>query len=342
MKISLIENSNDSLSKALDYYLVYLSFNNKHTKEAGLTLKYSIIFLHNAMELFLKSILAKQNILLIVKDIDDKAVYDVISRKVLSKKNDVFESILKDEKIHTANYSCIVERYASIYKMNKKQVNTLNELGKLRNMIMHFGISKDKELYKVVVTVNDSFELINEILYIELRKFNKMFKANDFYDLMDDAFYLGRNYEHELWRKNYEDIFSEYLIWYKDLLNDKKFLDFIEENNLKFTYNVSDSFYQKLVINRKEDDEFIISFYSYFSIYHNSILLIESESPEVYIVLDYTNRKLFVYTQYKEYELYPEPHFQWLDDSSTPLCKKLPLDFSHFQNGIISTIKRFL
>lgn len=163
MKLTIRENAWDSLNYAIHYYSKFLKLENRKESEKTY-LKMTIMMLHNAIELFLKSIL---------KDIDEFLIYDMnnINRKKelikvyqenrADSKNTDFENILaQNPMIKTIEFSEALELCNSLLDMNYKYYVCCKWIAEYRNMIIHFGINLDKEYYKTILCIDGLFKFI--------------------------------------------------------------------------------------------------------------------------------------------------------------------------------------
>lgn len=164
MKLTLRENAWDSLNYAYEYYTKFLNLENKKKSEKTF-LKMTIIMLHNAIELFLKSLLI---------DIDELLIYDMnnlnkkreLVRLFYDQKKDIntninFENIaIQNPGVKTIDFSEALELCASTFNINYKYYVCCKWISEYRNMITHFGINLDNEYYKVILCIDGLFEFV--------------------------------------------------------------------------------------------------------------------------------------------------------------------------------------
>lgn len=194
MKFKLIDNAVDSLTTFIEFY----KKETKNTKEYNKYLKLSIMMLHNSVELLIKSILVKENELIIYKDLKDDAIINALKQK--KKHQKIEDYLIKNEKVKTIDYQTCVEYYCKLYDIDNKYKNVLNNLGFLRNSIMHLGIDKSsgKNYYDIHNTLYETINIITNIMYPQLPPLHKAFKYNDISDFLDDFLEVARFNEQEM------------------------------------------------------------------------------------------------------------------------------------------------
>ncbi|HBG1028230.1 TPA: hypothetical protein KPG21_003055, partial [Clostridioides difficile] len=144
MKLKMIDNAIDSLKLVMEYFYDY-NINNKSKKD-NTRLKLTIIFLHNSIELLLKSILINKNELLIYENLPSNKLDEYNKIKNSSNKTlSLDEFLIKKEGIKTINYTKLINTYCNTFNADKKTKIVLFNLGKLRNSVTHFGIDKSDD-----------------------------------------------------------------------------------------------------------------------------------------------------------------------------------------------------
>lgn len=146
MKLNLLENSMDSLSEAIDYYISGKEYSDERCY------KFCIFLLYHSAELILKEILNKEHKVFIFERIDDYA----------DKKN-----------MQTIGFKKALERVRSICGINLGKYHTyLDDLGTIRNKIQHYEVNADiSEMTKIIIS---SFSAIE---YLVLNVLNTNFNA---------------------------------------------------------------------------------------------------------------------------------------------------------------------
>ena len=170
MRFKLLDNAIDTLRFGLDFYWKYLQLEDKYNEENPGYLKMAVICIQNSLELFIKKILSNYNELLIYDDLSNKKLLEIFMINKNEYKNmplDYF--IINQTKIHTIDYTNLISRFRIICELNEFQYNTLENIGQLRNKITHFGIDKVMDFHEVIVTINNSLDLISELIYDELK-----------------------------------------------------------------------------------------------------------------------------------------------------------------------------
>ena len=130
-------------------------------------IRFATIAIHNSIELLSKKLLSNIDDFLIL-DLnleDDKDLAQSILRCYLNHKNKKINLInsLIHEKFKTIEYSkCIKIIYNMFYfnGFDNRYKDRLDKLGEYRNELIHIGINKNIEIYKLMIVINDSLDII--------------------------------------------------------------------------------------------------------------------------------------------------------------------------------------
>lgn len=170
MRFELLENGLDSLRFGLSFYERYLLIEDKYEDHPGY-LKMAVMCIHNAVELFLKKMLANENELLIYKDMSDKNLLNIIARRRHQKRQLPLDYYLLGEiSVMTVDYSELVRRAAIIWSLNDSDYEFLIQLGTIRNKLAHLGIDRLIDFHEALIVLNSVLELLNGLFIVELRR----------------------------------------------------------------------------------------------------------------------------------------------------------------------------
>lgn len=168
MYLDLLNNAADSLQQAASFYKKYLENENKYEKEAYSSLKLTILSLQIAVEVFFKKILSEINELLIFDDENTKKLLKEINSKITDKNryslNDII--IRKRINVQTISYYKCLEIAKEIFSdIEDGHIENLKELGTIRNQVVHFGIDRQFEYFKIIRVINRTFNFVYEFIY---------------------------------------------------------------------------------------------------------------------------------------------------------------------------------
>ncbi|HFL3266460.1 TPA: hypothetical protein ACG3I4_002410 [Clostridioides difficile] len=319
MKLKMIDNAIDSLNLVMEYFHDY-NTGKKHKKD-NTYLKLTIIFLHNSIELLLKSILINENELLIYEDLSQNKLHEGIRmRKSYNNTLSLDEILIKKEGIKTINYTNLITTYCSIFNVDKKAQIVLNNLGKLRNSVTHFGIDKSDDFEDILITIYESINIILYVLYEELEKIDNYFEYNDVRDILEP---LSEHCEKKVMYyhiNKYGDRITKTTDILVDILFSPQFNDFLKTNKITFKTCKEQLLNHDIFIYFKYSNKELNIANSY-SPFHKCILIEDIEGG-IYFVVDCEKDLLYCYSEYVEYERYPEGYKQWEIDEKNNKCKK--------------------
>lgn len=334
MLLHLGENAESSLRVGLEFYQRYLDEDLSHTEiEYYGNLKYAIIGIHNAAELYIKKLLSEVNDLLIydAETIDNPYVLKYIGRQYKEKEKihlDFFMATYGDKFTTLSFYKCLT-RFKALFEVNDNDIDVLNKLNNYRNVITHFGLEDVYGQDKIIYTLNDALSIINQKLF-SLINVNKKFIEPELPDLIND--FLKRNQQgfYEVWEASNEYIIDHYNDKIDEIIKqDKEFEDIL---GLKEHYEYDG---EKLILNGKN---------------RNVELLIEDIPEKNISVIVFNNKVLAImdYDLYEEEMVYiycpvKDKSFDEIKslkscnwrDSNNPQYNKIPLNPKSFINKIL-------
>lgn len=366
MKYTLAKNAVSSLSIAIENFKKFYYFTDEYSQsEQDESTKICIIFLENAIELLLKTILVSTDPKVIYKNPESQII-----RKAETKVNETLqlEDILISEgNFQTITYTDAVKIYNNHYYKSEKVFNILDSLGKTRNAITHFGIDRAYTWDELIICILNSFDVIYNYLYPQLIKlediavyftsddlfvntihgveplFDDDFVYNNIVDFLDELMGTSKEYICSLRATNPNSKISEFTELIKILLEDKKFEQMLAHNNVHIKFYTCDF----------ENNDFGFEFHgdlgdrdainSCYSPYFN-VTAFCGECGNIYFLIEHDKHELYIYdrnnfrkwTQHDE----AEPDKQWLKDFTDGFCNKFNLSKRNlmlaFENIIMS------
>lgn len=181
MKYTLAQNSISSLSIAIynfkKFYFHEEEYSMSKIDEAK---KICIVFLENAIELMLKTILVSNDPVSIYKEPDSRAIKSALSKVKGSLK--LQDILISEGKFQTIKYTDTIEKYNALFHKSEKVYQVLNSLGQKRNKITHFGINESDDFGELTIQIINTFDVIYNYLYpqlIDLNDIDVYFKSDD-------------------------------------------------------------------------------------------------------------------------------------------------------------------
>lgn len=120
MKLTMIDNAIDSLKIAMHSFHLSLDCSDDELNRLN---KIIIIFLHNSIELLLKSILSQDDELSIYKlenNTTEKIIEDTKNLLKINPNKTLHEILIKDLEIQTISYTTLVDKYVQKYSCDKR------------------------------------------------------------------------------------------------------------------------------------------------------------------------------------------------------------------------------
>ncbi len=162
MKFNMLENSMDSLSEAIDYYIKGKKYQDERCY------KFCIFMLYHSAELILKEILYREHKVLICETIED---------------------YINNGDLKTVGFKIALERVCKICEIDLgKYNNYLADLAKTRNQIQHFEINIDVvTLVKVIISSFSAIEyLVYSVLNTQFNDFGNLITREQIQELHSD------------------------------------------------------------------------------------------------------------------------------------------------------------
>lgn len=350
MKYTLAQNAISSLSIAIDNFKKFYYHEEEYkTSEIDEAKKICIVFLENAVELMLKTILVSGDPLSIYKEPNSRAIKSALYKITDSLK---LEDILISEgKFQTIKYIEIIEKYNNLFHKSKKVYQILNSLGQKRNEITHFGINESDDLGELTIQILNTFDVIYNYLYPQLidlddidvyfksddwvvdtvhgKKilFNDDFLYNNIVDFLDELIEISKEYACAMRAQNSNSKIWEFKEIMEMLLKDKKYIKMQKENQIDINFSVCDFDGNEYVLEINQGSECLNSIFSCYSPFFN-VTAFCGEYGEIYFIVVHDDHDLYIYKddnatwpQYDE----PEPDYQWVEDYDNGLCEKFNL-----------------
>lgn len=136
MRYTLAQNAISSLSIAIENFKKFYYYEEEYKiSEIDEAKKICIVFLENAVELMLKTILVSEDPLSIYPP-NSRAVKSALSKVTKSLKLE--DILISEEKFQTIKYIETIDKYNDLFHKSKKVYQVLNSLGQKRNRIYTF------------------------------------------------------------------------------------------------------------------------------------------------------------------------------------------------------------
>ncbi len=363
MNFSLEKNAMSSLNIAIEHFKeFYYRGNNYSNSKFDENIKITIIFLENAVELFLKRLLIKKDRFCIYGDKAKQKIEKILKK---TKENCNLEKVLmRENDIFTIGYSQTVSEYIKKYSSSNRTKCILNELAIMRNKLTHYGIEiTEKEYVGIYSVLINTFDVIYNELFEELSKLDEVgyfFTEDDFIgvetihgykplfssdglynnilDFLDELLEIAPShicYLKYIDNENYMNVFikqlNEFFINNSSICNDTyKYsikCDVLDEfNKLDIIIDLYDE-------NSKKE----IQLFSRYSICCDKLYFTD-EDGLIYFCYDNIEKKIFIYNDMSIYE-YPEIENQIKKDFENSLCTRRKLNSESIKQAIINTIK---
>ena len=351
---SLAKNAVSSLSIALECFkkIYYKELTESEYEE---NTKIGIVFLENAIELLLKSILASDNELSIY---DFKECGSVIKKaqELTNEERSLTDVLVQVHfSFKTILYYQAVEKYNNTHKSKKVQ-KVLTDLGDYRNRITHFGIQISSRVEVLCVFIN-TFDIIYNYLYPQLIKieglddyftsddlivktihgnkplFDENMIYNNILDFLDEVLGDDNLFLFDLCRadSNYQiDSFEHFV---NQAMSDKKIRYVEDKYNLKIELS-GDEGIEFSVFTESEENYILLRYLPFYNagVYSN-------ECGDIVFIVLFSENKMFIYDDYVQYPSFNAPDMdrQWDKDESEGKCKSFQIS----KNNIIKAIFRF-
>lgn len=349
MKFTLSQNGISSLSIAIEHFKkFYYSESTKRSSEIDEEIKIALVFLENAMELLLKSVLIT---------IDETSIYRCPESKRIQKakslvntENTLAEILLKSGNFKTIDYHEVVDKYIELTgETSKKFEHILKQLSYVRNSITHFGL--DITSYdEIVLLFFNTFDVIYNYLYDKLSSlddiggyftsdemivdtihgskflFSEDFIYNNIIDLLDEILVDNNDYIFKLRANNGNTKISLFSNLLAETIEDKNFKKMLDFHNIRMSVSKEDILNHNYDFNLDFSENISIEVLARYSPFYNATVFMNDGAEIMFIVLH--NESVFYL--YKEDVTYPEldereNDNQWIVDEQNNLCEKYNL-----------------
>lgn len=332
MNLKMVENAIDSLRFVIDLF-----YDSKYNDNENRKLKLITIFLHNSIELLIKSILINKDELCIYKDLDSNILNKAKSIQSQNKIS-LDEVLIKDFDIKTIGYGSIIEKYLSFYAYDKKTKVVLERLGYYRNAVTHFGLVLSDDVTELYSTIYGTIEIILYVLYPQLLTIDDYFSFNDVQDMFEPLLEVSYDIQRELCIDNKNKKILRFSDLLKETLESDKFL--LAINALGVSMNIGCTDYEEA------DFQFdfiyitnnLVQLYSKYSYFHN-VTVFYDDIGYIWFIVDHSSDNLYLYYEDERYSWCPEVYKSWINNIGTK-CKSKPLTINNIRNQIIDMLKK--
>lgn len=351
MRFTILENAINSLDIAIENFKLFY-YGDEESLSPYLEKKYkkvSLVFLENAIELLLKSIIIEktQNNLSIFLHTDKEPYKGIIdeARELSEKTGGKLEDcLLKNTNMQTITYTKSLSYYDEMFKANKKVSGVLKKLGYYRNAITHFGIDFSENPDELLCCFIETFDVIYNYLYPQLIELDE--EASYYFEDCDEnylvetpdgiKFFFGEDGEynnffdfcHELLRdlsqvnlmescrKNPNKNIQVYHNICKELINTSQYIGYFETSNLNLTLDEETRWLECEVQGYHEDAHL----FPVYSSYYNATIYFDESS--VAIIIPHYENKIYSYVKESNYPCLDEAENdkQWIEDLEKGNC----------------------
>lgn len=233
MILHLLDNGLNSLNVGIKFYNKYLKdetmYYDVSTNHFG-DLKFSVIALHNAVELFSKKLLADVNELLIFQKeiLDEPFVLKALNNQNLKKLQ--YTLIHNDSNFKTIDYSLAIERVKVIFDLTAANKKTLEDLARFRNRLTHFALDKAIEYHEILEVLNETLEIIQVFFIPQINSKQENIKKRDI-SRIKTIIEKGKVVALSVWKAYFYEHFEE--VW-------DKFDQFLCDDKWQKKYNIAE------------------------------------------------------------------------------------------------------
>ena len=253
MEIHVKDNAINSLEVGLDFYNKFIDrLDSVDTSiEHFGNLKFTVISLHNSIELFTKAILLDINEFLVFNaEIEkDKMLCQLLREQYDNKKRKAhiaYHAVFSVNSYKTIEYGNCILILHKIFndKITKNHYQTLFDLSEYRNTLTHLGFASTFEWYKILVVINKSLELILEFYAKNLINSEEYF-TDDVINNIRSSLSISKKCLQDIWMASWEyvlgDIDDQVELFFKnDLVKVNDVIEDIEygfHKEIHFTFN---------------------------------------------------------------------------------------------------------
>lgn len=236
MKLTMIDNAIDSLKIAMHSFHLSLDCSDDELNRLN---KIIIIFLHNSIELLLKSILSQDDELSIYKlenNTTEKIIEDTKNLLKINPNKTLHEILIKDLEIQTISYTTLVDKYVQKYSCDKRIREILYKLGNYRNSITHFGLDISEQEDTFYISIYNTFDVILYELYDRLLEVDGYFSYNDVIDNLESWIEGGEDFLRNLCVENPKKKILIFTKMLKKTLFSDKLKAFLQAYNISIDF----------------------------------------------------------------------------------------------------------
>lgn len=363
MKYTILENAIISLDIAVSNFRMFY-YNEKYIQKSKYYehMKISMLFLENAIELLLKSILIKDDKSCIYKEEDKNKIFYNVSLEMSSRNKIKLEDILiSNTHIQTLSYGQTLNLYCNRYNNSEKLRKILRKLGNFRNSITHFGIHTSD--VNIICCFIETFDVIYNYLYPQLISldddanyyFNsydifvktphgikylidKEGKYQSFIDFLDELLVdCTQNYIMTICSDCKSRNIHKFLSICNKLVLDKEIINLTSPNDIYFDFFDNSEFYS--IHNNNE-----LLLYPYYSSFYNASIY--TTGYEIIFIVEHYSNKIYQYLESVNYPCLDEAENdkQWLSDKEKGYCIDVDLNEINLKsillNWLTSTLKK--
>lgn len=351
MVYTLANNAISSLNIAIEYFKKLYYNNEKYNaSEIDEAFKICIIFLENALELLLKTILVEDDPLSIYVYPKSKIIQNALSR--VSESMRLEDILIGEGNFKTITYSEAIELYNNKFHSSEKVYQILKNLGEVRNAITHFGIDRANSKDKLMIEMLNVFDVIYNYLYPQLVKIDRIehiFTSDDLFvetihgtKLLFDENYIYNNivdFLDELMESAEDFTLScrlsdpsskiyEFTNLMKSVIEDSKFSNLLERNQAKIEFQTCDCSANNFFFDIIKEGEIFDTLFSCYSRFFN-VTAFCNEVDVIYFLVVHDDHELYLY-DHNSISSWPqwdeaEPDRLWVKDCENGLCQKLNL-----------------
>lgn len=333
MRFKMVENAIDSLQITIE---AFDKWTRCRVDKRDRYLKLTIVFLHNSMELLLKSLLIKRDDTSIYIDICDKRLEE--ARKECKRRNKTLdECLIKDYSVKTIPYSVAVEKYAENYKCDEKVVNILNALGKYRNAITHFGIDSRLDMDRLYNIVYESLAIVIYEFWEELIDIDEYFEYNDVIDMFESWYEAGIDFQLAACVENSKKKIYVFTGILDKVMHSEKFKNYIDAYDIRVKDSSKDYDTNEIYLDFEILQKYV-SVATFYSPYFNYTFFCDLETMEIWFVVNHYEDKVYIYYDNVEYIPDRERENMIRDDIGVH-CEVKPLTENRIRNIIIDRLR---
>lgn len=332
MEIHVKDNAINSLEVGLQFYNKFL--NKIDTTDISLShfgnLKFSVMAIHNSIELFTKSILLDINEFLVFKaEVEkDDVLCELLRIQYADKKSKAhiaYHAVFSENSYKTIEYEKCILLLQKIFhnKVSKKDYDTLKELSEYRNTLTHLGYASTFEWYKILIVLNKSLELLLEFYNKNLINAEEYF-TNKVIRSIELTLTKSKKNIKDIWMASREHILEE--------MNDKLQLyfdnNFVQINDTK--EDTEYGFYERIDFTYADKDkDFKMTWEFMYSYLNDSIIIVDSKGyivgflslDDEYLKYSYDERG-FPEDLVEVYILVPKENLNFEEEKIYVICDK--------------------